>query len=113
MPEHSKFVTWLSLPALIFAGQAPRSGRPQLALGRARLGILLPTTYDSFLWNRLRYLWPFSGPWLIGLVALADQIADFSALLWQRLSALRYVLSAAIGLALLSKFPVRAQRFGQ
>ena len=60
VPEHSKFVTWLALPALIFAGQArSRSARSWLlvALG---LGILLPTTYDSFLWNRLRYLWPFS-----------------------------------------------------
>src|SRR6185369_3877875 len=103
VPEHAKLVTWLALPALIFAGQArglrARSGL-LLALG---LGILLPATYDSFLWNRLRYLWPFSGPWLIGIVALADQIADFSALLWQRLSALRYLLSAAAGLALLGK----------
>jgi hypothetical protein len=105
VPEHAKFVTWLALPALIFAGQARgRNARAWLlvALG---LGILLPTTYDSFLWNRLRYLWPFAGPWLIGLVALADQIADFAALLWQRANALRYLLSAAIGLLLLSKFP--------
>jgi len=105
VPEHSKFVTWLALPALIFAGRARgRSARSWLlvALG---LGILLPTTYDSFLWNRLRYLWPFSGPWLIGLCALVDQIADFSALLWRRLSALRYLLSAALGCCLLSKFP--------
>jgi hypothetical protein len=105
VPEHSKFVTWLALPALIFAGQArSRSARSWLlvALG---LGILLPTTYDSFLWNRLRYLWPFSGPWLIGLTALADQVADFSALLWRKLSALRYLLSAALGVALLGKFP--------
>jgi len=105
VPEHAKFATWLSLPALIFAGQArARSSRAWLlvALG---LGILLPTTYDSFLWNRLRYLWPFAGPWLIGLVALVDQTADFSALLWPRLSALRYLLGAAIGLCLVSKFP--------
>jgi len=105
VPEHAKFVTWLALPALIFAGQSrSRSARSWLlvALG---LGILLPTTYDSFLWNRLRYLWPFAGPWLIGVVALSEQIAEFSALLWQRLSALRFVLSAAIGLALAAKFP--------
>jgi hypothetical protein len=105
VPEHAKFVTWLALPALILAGQArDRSARAWLlvALG---LGILLPATYDSFLWNRLRYLWPFTGPWLIGLVALVDQIGDFSALLWRRLSALRYLLGAAIGVAMLNKFP--------
>jgi len=105
VPEHSKFATWLSLPALIFAGQArTRSARSWLlvALG---LGILLPTTYDSFLWNRLRYLWPFTGPWLIGLLALADQIGDFATLLWRRASALRYLLSAAMVVALAAKFP--------
>jgi len=105
VPEHSKFVTWLALPALIFAGQARERRARSWLLVALGLGILLPTTYDSFLWNRLRYLWPFAGPWLIGLVALADQIADFSGLLWARLSALRYLLSAAMGLALLAKFP--------
>jgi hypothetical protein len=105
VPEHAKFVTWLALPALIFAGQArARSARSWLLVVLG-LGILLPTTYDSFLWNRLRYLWPFAGPWLIGVLALSDQIADFAALLWQRLSALRYLSSAAIGLALAAKFP--------
>jgi len=105
VPEHSKFAAWLALPALIFAGVAnARQPRAWLlfALG---VGILLPTTYDSFLWNRLRYLWPFSGPWLIGLIALADQIADFAQLLWKRLSALRYLLSAAVTAALIAKFP--------
>ncbi|HET7539495.1 MAG TPA: hypothetical protein VFK05_06475 [Polyangiaceae bacterium] len=105
VPQHSKYVNWLALPALIFAAQArSRVARGWLlvALG---LGILLPVTYDSFLWNRLRYLWPFAGPWLIGLVALCDQIGEFSALLWQRLSALRYLLAAAIGCCLASTFP--------
>ena len=105
VPEHAKFVTWLSLPGLIFAGVARARNKRAWLLVALGLGILLPTTYDSFLWNRLRYLWPFSGPWLIGLVALADQIADFSSVLWKRLSALRYLLSGAVGLALLGKFP--------
>ena len=105
VPEHSKFIVWLALPALIFAGQArERNARAWLLLALG-LGILLPTTYDSFLWNRLRYLWPFTGPWLIGLVALGDQIADFAQLAWRRLTALRYLLSVAIGVALVGKFP--------
>ena len=105
VPEHSKFITWLALPALIFAGQARMRHARSLILLALGLGILLPATYDSFLWNRLRYLWPFTGPWLIGLVALGDQIADFATLAWRRLSALRYVSSAAIAVALLAKFP--------
>jgi hypothetical protein len=30
------------------------------------LGIFIPTSYETFLVNRLRYLWPFSAPWLLG-----------------------------------------------
>lgn len=105
VPEHSKFITWLALPALIFAGVARARAPRTWLLFALGLGILLPTTYDSFLWNRLRYLWPFTGPWLIGIVALGDQIADFAQLAWRRLSALRYLLSAAIGVALVGKFP--------
>jgi hypothetical protein len=105
VPEHAKLLNWLSLPALIFAGQARAVRARSWLLVALGLGILLPATYDSFLWNRLRYLWPFSGPWLIGLVALADQLGDFARLLWPRLSALRYLSSALIGLALAAQFP--------
>lgn len=105
IPEHSKVVAWLALPALVLAGQVrQRNARAGLlvALG---LGILLPTTYDSFLWNRLRYLWPFAGPWLIGLVALADQLGELAALWRPRLGAVRYLMCAAVIGALISKFP--------
>ena len=105
VPEHARIVTWLALPALIFAGQALRLQARSWLLVALGLGILLPTTYDSFLWNRLRYLWPFAGPWLIGLVALVDQIADALAFLWRPLRVLRYLLSAAMGALLLAKFP--------
>jgi hypothetical protein len=33
--------------------------------------ILVPCSYVTFLWNRLRYLWPFATGWLIGLACLA------------------------------------------
>jgi hypothetical protein len=105
IPEHCRFIAWLSLPALIVAGQVgQRSARAWLLIALG-LGILLPTTYDSFLWNRLRYLWPFAGPWLIGLVLLSDQLGQLAALWRPRLGALRYLGCALIAIALGSKFP--------
>ena len=97
IPEHSRFIAWLALPSLIVAGQLrQRSARAWLlvALG---FGILIPTTYDSFLWNRLRYLWPFAGPWLIGLIALADQLGEFAALVKPRWGLVRYLVSEDAG----------------
>lgn len=40
------------------------------------LTMLAPCTYVTFLWNRLRYLWPFATGWLIGLACLARVTGD-------------------------------------
>ena len=70
--------------ALAFAGLAAigglgwRTGRPwraALVIGLA-LAIFAPCAYVTFLWNRLRYLWPFATGWLIGLVCLARLAGD-------------------------------------
>jgi hypothetical protein len=105
IPEHSRFVAWLALPALIFAGQARQANARAWLLVGLGLGIFIPTTYDSFLWNRLRYLWPFAAPWLIGLVALSDQLGELAALWRPKLGWLRYALVASASLILCSKFP--------
>jgi len=38
------------------------------------LGMLIPCTYLSFLWNRLRYLWPFAFAWFVGLACAARMV---------------------------------------
>jgi hypothetical protein len=40
------------------------------------LTMCAPCAYVSFLWNRLRYLWPFATGWLIGLACLARVVGD-------------------------------------
>jgi hypothetical protein len=105
IPEHSRFVALLALPALILAGQVRQTSARAWLLVALGLGILLPTTYDSFLWNRLRYLWPFAAPWLVGLVALADQVGELAALVKPRLGLLRYAIGALFAILLASKFP--------
>jgi len=72
IPRGGKWLAWLALPALAWA--AARTGRHWrgAALVATALGVLLTTTYDSFLVNRLRYLWPFAAAWFIGLGAVAD-----------------------------------------
>lgn len=55
--------------------QAKRPWRAAFVLVLA-LEMLAPTTYVTFLWNRLRYLWPFATGWLIGLACLAKVAGD-------------------------------------
>jgi hypothetical protein len=74
LPQGSALALWPALPALVWLGF--RRGVPARALLVAWIaaGMLIPTTYDSFLWNRLRYLWPFMSAWLLGVAALTDAL---------------------------------------
>ena len=38
--------------------------------------MFVPCFYVTFLWNRLRYLWPFATGWLIGLACLAVVLGE-------------------------------------
>jgi hypothetical protein len=89
-----------SFVAILYAGaRSGRWARAALVLLLAA-GMALPTTYVSFLWNRLRYLWPFAFAWCIGLACLARAVADLAASIRPRYAAVGSVL-AGIGAGLL------------
>jgi hypothetical protein len=72
VPEGYRYVALLTLPALWLLGEL-RGARVRVAfLCLVGAAIVLPTTYETFLVNRLRYLWPFTAPWLLGLAALGQ-----------------------------------------
>jgi hypothetical protein len=48
------------------------------------LTMFAPCFYLTFLWNRLRYLWPFATGWIIGLACLARVIGDLLGSLGRR-----------------------------
>jgi hypothetical protein len=72
IPEGYRLVGLASLPALWLAAERRGARVHAACLCLVGLGMLIPTTYETFLVNRLRYLWPFSGPWLLGLAALGE-----------------------------------------
>lgn len=43
------------------------------------LSMFVPCVYVTFLWNRLRYLWPFAPGWFIGLACLARAVGTLTA----------------------------------
>lgn len=57
------------------------------------IGMLIPCTYVTFLWNRLRYLWPFATGWLVGLACMGDLLGDAIASVRPRLRAASLVLT--------------------
>jgi hypothetical protein len=74
LPTGAAFLTWLALPALAWVGFRRDKRWRAAAVLAVGLGMLIPTTYDSFLWNRLRYLWPFAAAWFVGMTCVADTI---------------------------------------
>lgn len=98
LPERSGLLLWPSVPALVALGVLRHARVRAALLAAVALGMLLPTTYDSFLWNRLRYLWPFVAPWFIGVAALAEGGGALAARFDPALARLRLLASgAAIG----------------
>ncbi len=95
LPSGGAPVAWLALPAIAWAGFRRRTGWRAAALLAVGLGMLIPTTYDSFLWNRLRYLWPFASAWFVGLAAIADAIGAALARFRPELGTSRLLIAGA------------------
>jgi len=66
------------------------------------ISILVPCTYLTFLWNRLRYLWPFAFAWFIGLSCLGYCVGELLASIRPQLRAVGAVVSLAFAGALAS-----------
>jgi hypothetical protein len=93
LPAGGKIIAWLVPFAIALAGW--RRGcwwRATVVLAVAA-GITIPTTYDSFLVNRLRYLWPFAAAWFVGLAALADAVGAACARVRPALGSMRLLVA--------------------
>ncbi|HEV8245884.1 MAG TPA: hypothetical protein VGP93_08945 [Polyangiaceae bacterium] len=105
LPSGIRWIAAACIPALLVAGFR-RGLRPRaLLLTAVALGMLIPTSYDSFLWNRLRYLWPFAAAWFVGAAALADGAALLLSRIDRRLAAARSLLAGGLVGALAGHLP--------
>jgi hypothetical protein len=93
VPSGWRVLAWCALPCLAVLGVLRRERFRCTVVILLALGMLIPTTYDSFLWNRLRYLWPFAPAWLIALAAVAQLIARCAARLHRKLHHLGFALT--------------------
>jgi hypothetical protein len=104
LPKGGAPIACLGLAALVWRGLVTkRVVRSALVLVLA-LSMFVPCLYVTFLWNRLRYLWPFATGWFIGLACLANVAAMVAARLEARAGA---VTAALIAGAFAGTFMVR------
>lgn len=75
LPRGGAPIACLGLAAVVWCGVRRRLGVRAALVVVLALSMFVPCFYVTFLWNRLRYLWPFATGWIVGLACLADRAA--------------------------------------
>jgi hypothetical protein len=79
LPHGGAPVAMAGLGAVALCGWRTKSRWRMAAVLLLALTMFAPCFYVTFLWNRLRYLWPFMTGWLVGLACLARVLGDLAA----------------------------------
>lgn len=103
VPQGAAAIGLAGLVALL-AGLRRAPARALFTLALA-LGALIPCTYASFLWNRLRYVWPFLPAVFIGAACVAREIGSVCRLFRARLVFVTPLVVGAFVGALATKLP--------
>ncbi len=84
LPHRGAAVAMAGLGAIGVLGARTRRRWRAAAALLVALTMFAPCFYSTFLWNRLRYLWPFATGWIVGLACLARLVGDGAAMLRPR-----------------------------
>jgi hypothetical protein len=84
VPRGGAPIAMAGLVALCWLGVRTGSRWRAFAVLLIALTIFAPCFYVTFLWNRLRYLWPFATGWIVGLACLARAAGDLAGVLSAR-----------------------------
>jgi hypothetical protein len=74
LPSGGRVIAWIALLAPAAAGMLRGYAWRGAAVVVFASGMLIPTTYETFLVNRVRYIWPFAPAWIVGLACLAELV---------------------------------------
>ncbi|MBX3206704.1 MAG: hypothetical protein KF764_16665 [Labilithrix sp.] len=84
LPKGGAPLAFLGLGATAWCGVRAKRGVRAALVVLLALSMFVPCLYVTFLWNRLRYLWPFATGWLVGLACFADRAAFLASLVDRR-----------------------------
>lgn len=78
LPEYSQYVFFAGLAALLSVARDRKKLPRALLAGAIALGTLIPCTFLTILWNRVRYLWPFAPGWFVLVACLGGELAGLA-----------------------------------
>ncbi len=99
LPHGGAPIAMAGIAAIAVLGHQTRLRWRAAAVWIMAATMLAPCFYYTFLWNRLRYLWPFATGWIIGLACLARLVGDAAGMVrprWRVVTGL--VCGAFVGL---------------
>jgi hypothetical protein len=87
LPEGGRAIGVLALIAIPVAAVSRHRMPRGLCVLALALAVLAPASYETFLVNRVRYIWPFAPAWFVGLSALSELAGNAVRKLASRLGA--------------------------
>jgi hypothetical protein len=78
LPSGGWSVAMAGLCAVAVLGLRKRAQWRAIGVLLIALTMFAPCAYYTFLWNRLRYLWPFATGWFVGLACFARVLGDLA-----------------------------------
>jgi hypothetical protein len=105
LPPGGRILAPLSLVALAIAAKRTGKRTRAIAVLVVAAAVLLPTTYETFLANRLRYVWPFVAGWLVLLATLLDVVGERLERWHEGLGRVRLALAAFVLLVFAAELP--------
>lgn len=113
LPERASIPILLGAALLPIAAIRRRVPLHAVFVAMVALGALIPCTYLSFLWNRLRYIWPFSPAWFVLVACFAREAGDLARRFGPRLTFVTPLLMGGFAGALALKLPWTVQDLAQ
>lgn len=103
LPKGGSSVALAALVSVAFRGAVTRKIERAFAVLIFALAMFAPCAYVTFLWNRLRYLWPFATGWFVALACLAETVGAGCAKLKREYR----VVGPAMGFGIAGMFAMR------
>lgn len=105
LPEHFVVVVAVGVPAALWFAQARGRRWRFLMLALLLLGTLGPCTYETMLWNRVRYVYPFAPGWLVCAACACALVGELAGRFWKARATV--AIGPALAGALVALFAVR------
>jgi hypothetical protein len=105
LPENASYAFFfgaIALPVAAFRKRLPAHG---IAVAIVVLGTLVPCTYMSLLWNRVRYIWPFAGAWFVLVACFASELGHLARLIRPKVTYVTPLVAGLFAGALSGRLP--------